>query len=126
MITSAYSDLITDIIIGNLGETNNGLEQLYQAMSGISFKPKYKVGDEIFVRLEDVGSWRIDVPKTKSEGLLLGNDDLLKGQISHINVYHMYPYTVSVSLVGTGSASVTVQSILLEEKSIIYEEWPGD
>ena len=70
LITSPFPDIIADVIISNLGETQIGLVQLCRAFSGIAPSSRFKPFDQVLVKWQGLSTWRCDEKIMKEKGLL--------------------------------------------------------
>ena len=59
LICSDHSQLIGDVIIDNLLETDVGVKQLYLAMSGVREILKFKALDEVYIKYDYLYTSRI-------------------------------------------------------------------
>jgi hypothetical protein len=120
-IVSEHSALIANVIIGNLAVTEVGLEQLYKAMSGVYEAPKYKIGDLVRVKMDDLYSWNFDKQKTEELGTMIQGRILC--QIREIDLTKLKPYNVGFTAVsGDNTKELTCE--VAEIKISLDDEWP--
>ena len=64
---SPNKKLISKTIIDHLGTTDMGIECVYKSFLGINRKFDYKIGQEVWVKLDTLPSWRMNLDKMKEE-----------------------------------------------------------
>jgi len=117
------ADSISDVIIGYLNRTDSGIRDLTLAFLGSDFTPKYKVGDQVMVKLNHLHTWRFNTSYTRDANLVNENDEI-EINITNIDKYvkDIYSYTVRVMsdknelLDVTGSIS---QESIIDIKKIV-------
>lgn len=114
-IRSEYSELMARIIVTHLGKTEEGIRQLYLAISGIEVCSKFKVLDKVLVKLDALATWRMDKEKTHENGFTFKG--YMKGVISEIDMTLTLPYCVTYTYVSSGGQEET-DTYWLDEKSI--------
>lgn len=127
LIVSVHSNLITDVIIGNLDKTDVGFDQLYKALSGVQELPKFKVGDHVMIKVTSLYTWQFDQAKTEDAGLTL--QGRIKCLIIDIDPYKKDPYEVSykaIKVVGGVDTETDLKSQVQENTMCLEEEWPTE
>lgn len=124
LIVSGHSQLITDVIIGNLESTEVGLDQLYQSLSGVRVKFKYKVGDNVLAKPDSLYSWKFDINAMQETGQIIHGR--VKAVIVEVDPYSKLPYGLQYTCVKSvsGVSGSTEQSSVDEDKICLEEEWP--
>jgi hypothetical protein len=120
-IVSEHSALMANVIIGNLEATEVGLEQLYKAMNGVYETPKYKIGDLVRVKIDDLYTWNFDKDKTEKLGTMI--QGRLLCQIREIDLTKLKPYIVAFTAV-SGDNPKELTSPIAEAKMFLDDEWP--
>lgn len=115
VIRSDYSPLIAETIITNLLKTEEGVKQLYLAMSGVKVCAKFKVLDKVLVKLDALATWRMDKDKTHEGGYTF--KDKMKGVISEVDITATLPYRVSYKYISP-SGQEEKDDYWLDEKNI--------
>ena len=115
MIRSDYSPLIAEIIITNLLKTEEGVRQLYLAMSGVKVCAKFKVLDKVLVKLDALATWLMDKDKTRERGFTF--KEKMKCVISEVDMTASLPYCVSYTYIAS-SGQEEKDTYWLDEKSI--------
>jgi len=64
---SPNKKLITKTIVNHLGTTDMGIECVYKSFLGIDRKFDYKIGQEVWVKLDILPTWRMNLDKMKEE-----------------------------------------------------------
>lgn len=78
------AEMLTEVIMGNLRQTDMGLEQLFRVMQGLQYKTtKLAPGMPVWVKLDIIPTYDLDVDRSRDKGLVQG--DWMKAQISRIN-----------------------------------------
>lgn len=72
-----HKEIIVNVIIGTLNQTEMGLSHLYKALLGVEPQSKLKIGDKVLANLQNLPTWRIDKDKTLANGLLDKNDNMV-------------------------------------------------
>lgn len=115
IIRSDHSSLIAETIVTHLLNTEEGLKQIYLAMSGVKVCPQFKVLDKVLVKLDALATWRIDKEKTQEKGLTFKG--YMKAVISEVNMTLSLPYCVSYIYIAS-SGQEEKDTYWLDEKSI--------
>jgi hypothetical protein len=97
LIRSEHSALITQQIIDNLSITDQGLSQLYQALSGVRPHFKFKVLDTVFIPFDSLATWRMNKENMTAANILF--KDKVKGVIKQVDTLRTYPYLVEYTLI---------------------------
>jgi hypothetical protein len=123
-IISENSMLITDVIINNLKNTEMGLEQLFNALSGIEDKISYKVGDHVMVEVDPLYTWKFSKEKSAEAGLFLNNR--IRAQIMEINPYSKTPLNLIYDVVDNKGEYIKVESPVKIDQVCLEDDWPGE
>lgn len=73
---TAYSRVVTEVIIENLTTTEKGLSQLLLAFSGHKEKIIFYPGDEVKIHSKDIYSWTANRDAMKAAGLVDDSDNI--------------------------------------------------
>lgn len=122
-IISEHSQLIADVIIGNLKNTECGTEQLFKALNGIGDTPKYKVGDDVLVDMNALYTWQFDKDATEK----LAIKGKIKAKILSIDLFKRSSYEVSFKACQIKDSELKEFTSMVNEARIcLEEEWPFD
>lgn len=94
-------NLVVNTIINHLTQTEMGLEALYKAMNGFEITPKFKIGEQVYVKKDCTHYWRMDEPKTREKGLM--KNDMILAEITRIDLTKRKCYSISYNYYGSGS-----------------------
>lgn len=65
-----HGKLVAHVIMGNLRETDKGLEQLVLSMQGIFQKHRYKPTDEVMIPYKNLETWAMSQEKMNEAGYI--------------------------------------------------------
>jgi ribosomal protein L21E len=123
LIISEHSQLIADVIVSNLAQTDVGLAQLFRAMSGIRDKLKYKVGDSVLAVPGSLDSWEFDKDFMTQQGLIV--QGRVKAKVLEVKPFKKEQYKLVYTCLKMGRSEGKEVQSMVEEKDICYEEeWP--
>lgn len=122
MLGSEHCDLISQVIIDNLSETEVGLTQLYKAFSGLKDQLKYKAGQVVWVKVSTLYSWRIEKDKMVQAGMI--HQDQVMALITEINETKLLPYKIKYAYIGGGGSQEEDQMEVAEEALNPYDGYP--
>lgn len=124
-IVSEHSDLITEIIMGNLLKTQVGLQQLYNAFGGVRDVYRFKPGDKVYIEIDSIGySWKFNKDKTKLSDKY--KDGRILSIVLAIDKHSQYPYKIQSTCLDDTGTEVKIESDVMEERLALEEEWPFD
>lgn len=115
LIRSDYSSLIAETIVTHLSITEEGLKQVYLAMSGVKVCAKFKVLDKVLVKSDTLPSWRMDLDKTKEAGYSVKG--LVKGNIQDIDMTQSSAYQIYYKYLNSAGEE-HIDTIWINEKYI--------
>lgn len=72
-----HKEIIVNVIIGTLNQTEIGLSHLYKALLGVEPQTKLKIGDKVLANFYTLPTWRMDKDKTLASGLIDKNDNMV-------------------------------------------------
>jgi hypothetical protein len=123
-LTGAYNKEVAQIVISNLKTTELGIEQLYNAFSGILPTTDVKVGDSVLINASTLPSWRIDFDKTKEAGFMYQSK--MKGIVEYIDLCKIACYRVKYSYVDKSDGGKKEETWYCGNESItvVNEEIP--
>jgi hypothetical protein len=107
IIRSDFNNLIAEVIIDNLNETEVGISQLYLAMSGVRKLPRFKVLDEIYAEVPSLASWRMDKSRMETEKMLFQGK--VKCKITDINLQRRDSYHVEYTFLDNKLGSTPIK-----------------
>lgn len=116
LIRSEHSELISEMIVSNLAETEEGLSQLYLAMSGVRVQFRFKVFDEVWVKFSSLATWRMDKEKMQAADLMFKG--MVKGTIVEMNPHKTLPYKVKYTYRGKDDVEGT-DDYWLDESNLV-------
>lgn len=122
MLGSEHCELISQIIIDNLSETEVGLAQLYKAFSGLQDQLKYNAGQQVWVDIGTLYSWRVDKDKMYAAGLV--HQERVKGTITRISKTSQKPYTISYDCINSNGEEETDTTDVEEHQIFPYDSYP--
>lgn len=106
--------LIANTIVNNLQKSPVGIEQTYKSFLGLEAKLSYSVGDMVYVKRNNLYSWRFHKD--------LMEDRFFKGgllvRITETDLYNREPYSIEYTYVNqSGEEERTTQTV--SEESIL-------
>ncbi len=110
-------DKLADVIIGNLSKNSVGLEQVYKGLLNIFPECPYKVGQWVYVNLNEFYIWQIDKEKTRLLPQVL-NNTYLPIEITDIDLYSTSPVKAKATIIKTGSDTSVTESVYAELDTI--------
>lgn len=87
-----------DLLVGHICKDKTSMEQIYKGLLGIYPDFKYKVGEWVYVKYNNLATWRVDkeatlaLPGTK-------NMELIPCQIYEVDTYGEVPYKIKYQAV---------------------------
>lgn len=114
LLNSKNAPLIADVIIGNLGETEVGLNQLYSAINGIIKPVKFKPEDEVFVKPDALYSWEFDKPAMDAAGMFYNG--LMRARVTKINQYKKNRITLKYTYIKNNAGEKEYEQDVDENK----------
>lgn len=123
LLVSEHSQLIADVIVGNLSVTEVGLEQLFAAFAGIKDIRKYKVGDRVVCKAEVLYTWKFNKDDMAAAGQM--HQGRVKGMIKDLNQYKKNMYEFEYTAIDGGKSEV-IANWVAESNICLEEEWPGE
>lgn len=100
-------NLVLNTIMNHLSQTEMGLEALYKAMNGLEVTPKFKIGEQVYVKKQCTHYWRMDEPKTQEKGLM--KQGLVLAEITKIDLTKRKCYSISYSYYATNAEEPTTE-----------------
>ena len=96
------SDIISEVIIGNLSNTDIGLEQLAKSFMGLEPILKFNVLEEVLISFNGAYAWKINKELTLKD-LRYSYKGLIKAEIIDVNPYSIAPYEISYKYIPVSS-----------------------
>lgn len=124
MLSSEYSDLISQVIVDNLSVTEVGLSQLYKSFSGLKDEFKFKVGQKVLVNESNLYSWRIDKEKMAEAGML--KQGKITCMIANLTKTQAKPYTVKYTYINSSGEQGEETTDVNESEMFPVDEYPLD
>lgn len=122
-IKSEHAPIIANAIIEQLSRTEVGMEDLYFALQGVVREFKYKILDEVWVRFDQLPSWRMDKVAMKTEGLIV-RDTYVKCTVTDINPFSRTCYSIEYKCIKNTETDVSTDTFVAAEVGIagLYSE----
>lgn len=122
VLGSEHCDLISQVIIDNLSETEVGLAQLYKAFSGLKDQLKYKAGQIVWVKLSVLYTWKIGKDQMSAARMI--HQEQVKALITEVTKTKLNPYKIKYDYIGIDGKQ-SEDEIEVEEESLNpYDEYP--
>ncbi len=80
-----HRELIATTIMEHLKITDMGLEQLFNAFSGLKPSVHVKIGDTVLVKYNNLPSWRMNEERMRNAGMIY-RDTYIKGEVHSIDL----------------------------------------
>lgn len=122
IIKSPHSELIAQVIIGNLNKTPEGLGQFFKSLSGITNELPWKVGMDVLVKKTALYSSKIDWEATIKQGLC--HQELVKARITEIDLYQYAQVQIEFNIIDTSGVGVLSNQYVQEGYLLEGDEWP--
>ena len=122
IIKSPHSELIAQVIIGNLNKTPEGLGQFFKSLSGITNELPWKVGMDVLVKKTALYSSKIDCEATIKQGLC--HQELVKARITEIDLYQYAQVQIEFNIIDTSGVGVLSNQYVQEGYLLEGDEWP--
>lgn len=110
------AEKLCELILAHICKSNVGMEQLFKALLNIYPEIKYKVGDFVYVPIDNTSSYNVD--KLLTEKLPTVKNKLMLCQIINIDVYDYYCYTVQYEVIKTNTTIPSKVSQTIAERYI--------
>ena len=106
-----------DLLVGHICKERTSMEQIYKALLGIYPEFKYKAGDWVYVKWDNIATWRVDKEPTMS---LPGvkNNEFIPCLIYDIDTYGEVPYKIKYQSVKSGDTKGCEQEYYVVESAI--------
>ena len=122
IIKSPHSELIAQVIIGNLNKTPEGLGQFFKSLSGITNELHWKVGMDVLIKKTALYSSKIDWEATIEQGLC--HQELVKARITEIDLYQYAQVQIEFNIIDTSGVGVLSNQYVQEGYLLEGDEWP--
>lgn len=106
-----------DLLVGHICKDKTSMEQIYKGLLGIYPDFKYKVGEWVYVKYNNLATWRVDkeptlaLPGTK-------NMELIPCQIYEVDTYGEVPYKIKYQAVKEKEGKSSEQEYYVSESYI--------
>lgn len=118
-----HRNLIVDIIIDGLGETEIGLSLLYNSFSGVAPSVHVKVGDDVLVKYENLPTWRMNRDKMEEANQM--EKGFVKCVVNEINLNRNESIIVNFQAYDDkNNITPTTYSMKPENVNLNNEEYP--
>lgn len=106
-----------DLLVGHICKERTSMEQIYKAMLGIYPEFKYKTGDWVYVKWDNIATWRVNKELTMA---LPGvkNNEFIPCLIYDIDTYGEVPYKIKYQSVKSGETNACEQEYYVLESAI--------
>jgi len=124
VIHSPHNEIITNIIIGHLNSTSQGLSQLFKALNGIDNKSKWKVGMNVLVKCSNLYNSNINIELMTEKGMF--HQGYINAHITNIDPFN-YSNIVIIYNIFNKKEEFEQCNYSVNEQSIIEGEcFPGE
>ena len=106
-----------DLLVGHICKERTSMEQIYKALLGIYPEFKYKTGDWVYVKWDNIATWRVDkdltlaLPEVK-------NNEFIPCFIYDLDIYGEVPYKIKYQSVKSGDTKGCEQEYYVVESAI--------
>lgn len=123
LIKSENSELISTVIVNNLNTTEVGIDRLFNALSGIDFEPVFNIGDTLWVKFDDLYTWKLSRTFMEEAGLI--EKGMVKVKILSISSVVNAPYYCVYQAKNTKGDSIMEHQSFKANQLAYIESIPG-
>lgn len=126
VIKSEHAHLISNTIVEQLSFTEVGIDKLYLSLNGIKQSYKYNVLDEVWVKVDQLPSWRMNKDIMKENGMIF--NDYIKCMITAIHPNKGHCYVVRFEVMKDSTKEKSFEEYDIREDAIQkqHPELEGD
>jgi hypothetical protein len=116
VIVSPHKQLIVDTIF-KLARTRDQSHQLMHALMGVKIEFPFKILDNVFVRVSDLPTWRMNTRRMREKGLIVQNK--VKAQVIKVTQSSDYDFEVTFLMYSTSEDKLVNETFVVSGDKII-------